>query len=248
MLWLVGFVGGAATEERVSEPYTRLHTKNKQKNKTKQNKTKQNKTTPQNKKSYEAEFFEDMAALGVRPPDVLTRVAEFVPEIIAYVERIVAQGYGYASRGSVYFDTARFRSDGHVYGKCKPASVGCAALAAESEADFETAEKRGAADFALWKAAKPGEPAWDSPWGKGRPGWHIECSAMASNVIGAAMDIHSGGEDLKFPHHDNELAQAEAHYHDDGCRQWVNYFLHCGHLEVEGLKMSKSLKNFITVR
>ena len=79
-------------------------------------------------------------------------------------------------------------------------------------------------------------------------GWHIECSAMASSVIGAAMDVHSGGADLKFPHHDNELAQAEAHYHSDGCRQWVNYFLHCGHLEVEGLKMSKSLKNFITIR
>eukprot|EP00775_Hariotina_reticulata_P001138 gene1138-1478_t len=174
---------------------------------------------------YEAEFFEDMEALGVRRPDVLTRVVEFLPEIVAYVQRIVDNGMAYESNGSVYFDTVKFRESGHVYGKCKPSSVGNAALAAESEANFETNEKRSNQDFALWKAAKPGEPSWDSPWGKGRP----------------------GGEDLKFPHHDNELAQAEAFFHADGCRQWVNYFLHSGHLEIEGLKMSKSLKNFITI-
>ncbi|KAF8056247.1 CARS1 [Scenedesmus sp. PABB004] len=197
---------------------------------------------------YEAEFFADMDALGVRRPDVLTRVVEFLPEIVAYVSRIVDNGMAYESNGSVYFDTAKFKEAGHVYGKCKPSSVGNAALAAESEANFETSEKRGPQDFALWKAAKPGEPAWDSPWGKGRPGWHIECSAMASRIIGARMDIHSGGEDLKFPHHDNELAQAEAFFHTEGCCQWVNYFLHSGHLEIEGLKMSKSLKNFITIR
>jgi cysteinyl-tRNA synthetase len=105
--------------------------------------------------------------------------------------------------------------------------------------------KKQPADFALWKAkSKPGEPAWPSPWGEGRPGWHIECSVMASEVLGRSMDIHSGGVDLMFPHHDNELAQSEA-YH--GCRQWVNYFLHTGHLHIEGLKMSKSLKNFITI-
>ncbi|KAF6262603.1 tRNA synthetases class I (C) catalytic domain-containing protein [Scenedesmus sp. NREL 46B-D3] len=197
---------------------------------------------------YEGEFFEDMAALGVRCPDVLTRVVEFLPEIIAYVQRIVDNGMGYESNGSVYFDTVKFREAGHVYGKCKPSSVGNATLASESEANFETSEKRSQQDFALWKAAKPGEPSWESPWGRGRPGWHIECSAMASKVIGAKMDIHTGGEDLKFPHHDNELAQAEAFFHQDGCRQWVNYFLHSGHLEIEGLKMSKSLKNFITIR
>jgi cysteinyl-tRNA synthetase len=100
-----------------------------------------------------------------------------------------------------------------MYGKCKPSSVGVAALASESEANFESSEKRSPQDFALWKAAKPGEPAWDSPWGRGRPGWHIECSAMASRMIGSKMDIHTGGEDLKFPHHDNELAQAEAYFH-----------------------------------
>jgi len=197
---------------------------------------------------YEREFMEDMTALGCRAPSVLTRVSEYIPEIIAYVTRIIDNGCAYASNGSVYFDTQRFRACGHTYGKLKPWAVGSAALASEGEANFETTEKRCAQDFALWKAAKPGEPVWDSPWGPGRPGWHIECSAMASAVFGQVMDIHSGGEDLRFPHHDNELAQAEAHYHTEGCRQWVNYFLHSGHLEIEGLKMSKSLKNFITIR
>ena len=197
---------------------------------------------------YEADFFEDLAALGCRDPDVLTRVSEYIPEIIAYVERIIANGMAYESNGSVYFDTRNFRSCGHTYGKLKPWAVGSAMLAAESEANFETSEKRSPTDFALWKASKPGEPFWDSPWGQGRPGWHIECSAMASSILGAKMDIHTGGEDLKFPHHDNELAQAEAYYHHDGCRQWVNYFLHAGHLEIEGLKMSKSLKNFISIK
>merc|ERR1719238_482360 len=106
-------------------------------------------------------------------------------------------------------------------------------------------EKKSPNDFALWKFSKPGEPAWPSPWGPGRPGWHIECSVMASEVLGENMDIHAGGCDLKFPHHDNELAQAEAYW---GHHQWVNYFLHCGHLHIKGLKMSKSLKNFITIR
>ncbi len=120
-------------------------------------------------------------------------------------------------------------------------------LVAEGEgalADLQ-AQKRSAQDFALWKKSKEGEPSWQSPWGTGRPGWHIECSAMASDVLGETIDIHSGGEDLRFPHHDNELAQSEA-YFDRG--QWINYFLHSGHLHIEGKKMSKSLKNFITIR
>ncbi|EER10473.1 cysteinyl-tRNA synthetase, putative, partial [Perkinsus marinus ATCC 50983] len=106
-------------------------------------------------------------------------------------------------------------------------------------------EKRHRNDFALWKSSKRGEPSWESPWGLGRPGWHIECSVMASEVLGAHIDIHGGGSDLKFPHHDNEIAQSEA-YHFNA--QWVNYFLHAGHLHIKGLKMSKSLKNFITIR
>ena len=109
----------------------------------------------------------------------------------------------------------------------------------------EAAEKRHKNDFALWKSSKPGEPAWDSPWGRGRPGWHIECSVIASDILGPNLDVHAGGVDLKFPHHDNELAQSEAFY---GHAQWVNYFFHAGHLDIKGLKMSKSLKNFITIR
>ncbi|KAL6747424.1 tRNA synthetases class I (C) catalytic domain-containing protein [Haematococcus lacustris] len=197
---------------------------------------------------YEREFVEDMEVLGCRPPTVMTRVSEYIPEVVAYIQVIIDNGMAYESGGSVYFDTASFRACGHTYAKLKPWAVGSTLLAAEGEANFETREKRSHADFALWKAAKPGEPTWESPWGLGRPGWHIECSAMASAVLGMRMDIHSGGEDLRFPHHDNELAQAEAHYHHQGCKQWVNYFLHSGHLEIEGLKMSKSLKNFVTIR
>ncbi|GMG56564.1 unnamed protein product [Ambrosiozyma monospora] len=118
-------------------------------------------------------------------------------------------------------------------------------LIEDGEGSLTKAEgKLNPSDFALWKSSKPGEPFWDSPWGKGRPGWHIECSVMASDFVGEGMDIHSGGIDLAFPHHDNELAQSEAHF---DCKQWVNYFLHTGHLHIEGQKMSKSLKNFITI-
>ncbi|KAJ1337080.1 hypothetical protein BSLG_006840 [Batrachochytrium salamandrivorans] len=171
---------------------------------------------------WEADFFEDMDALNIRRPDVLTRVSEYVPEIIAF-------------------------SDKHTYAKIEPWSAGNVKLFQEGEGDLtvEANGKRNSSDFALWKCSKPGEPSWESPWGKGRPGWHIECSAMAGNVLGEKIDIHSGGIDLTFPHHDNELAQSESHY---GCTQWVNYFVHTGHLHIEGQKMSKSLKNFISIK
>ncbi|KAF9151500.1 hypothetical protein BGX20_005402, partial [Mortierella sp. AD010] len=197
---------------------------------------------------WEGEFFKDMDRLGVRRPDVLTRVSEYVPEIVTFVEKIISNGYAYEAEGSVYFDTAAFDGkDGHHYAKLAPWSKGDAALMEESEGSLgiRLSGKKSSMDFALWKASKSGEPAWDSPWGPGRPGWHIECSVMASEVLGSNMDIHSGGIDLAFPHHDNELAQSEA-YHQ--CDQWVNYFTHCGHLHVQGQKMSKSLKNFITVQ
>jgi cysteinyl-tRNA synthetase len=211
---------------------------------------------------YEAEFLEDMSILGCRPPSVLTRVTEYISEIIEYVGKIYNSGLAYELCGSVYFDTGAFRKAGHVYGKLNPWSVGNTALAGEDDVgggdgdnngdqqgeQQKKTTKRNPSDFALWKAQKPGEPSWDSPWGSGRPGWHIECSAMASSIVGAKLDIHTGGEDLRFPHHDNELAQAEAYYHNEGCCQWVNYFLHSGHLGIEGLKMSKSLKNFVTIR
>lgn len=196
---------------------------------------------------YEREFFEDMTALGVKEPDVVTRVTEFVPQIVDYIKGIIDNGYGYESNGSVYFDTNGFKDKGYDYRKLKPGVDTSAEDMAEGEGALASgaSEKKHPNDFALWKASKPGEPSWESPWGAGRPGWHIECSVMASNVIGENLDIHGGGVDLMFPHHDNEMAQAEA-YHQ--CCQWVNYFLHAGHLHIKGLKMSKSLKNFITIR
>eukprot|EP00795_Rhopilema_esculentum_P011490 gene11490-21706_t len=198
---------------------------------------------------WENEFHEDMRALNVLPCDVLTRVSQYVPEVVSYIEKIMQNGYAYESNGSVYFDTMKFASSGkHEYAKLVPEAVGDLDALAEGEGDLSqsnTSEKRSERDFALWKASKPGEPFWDSSWGKGRPGWHIECSVMASDVLGGSIDIHTGGVDLKFPHHDNELAQAEAYF---GCDQWIHYFLHAGHLTIEGCKMSKSLKNFITIK
>ncbi|KIK60442.1 hypothetical protein GYMLUDRAFT_43756 [Collybiopsis luxurians FD-317 M1] len=192
---------------------------------------------------WEDRFFQDMHRLRVRDPDTLTRVTEYMPEIIAFVDKIIANGYAYEAEGSVYFDTKAFDdAPHHDYAKLEPWSKGNREDGAESSSTQFT--RRSASDFALWKASKPGEPSWDSPWGKGRPGWHIECSVMASAILGDNMDIHSGGIDLAFPHHDNEMAQSEA-YHD--CPTWVNYFVHTGHLHIEGLKMSKSLKNFITI-
>ncbi|KAI0690429.1 cysteinyl-tRNA synthetase [Cytidiella melzeri] len=195
---------------------------------------------------WEQQFFNDMRRLRVRDPDTLTRVTEYVPEIVSFVERIIKNGYGYDVDGSVYFDTRAFdQAETHDYAKLEPWSKGNNELLAEGEGALSvTTGRRSPADFALWKASKPGEPSWPSPWGPGRPGWHIECSVMASAVLGDNMDIHSGGVDLAFPHHDNEMAQSEA-YHE--CPRWVNYFLHTGHLHIEGLKMSKSLKNFITI-
>ncbi|XP_017296145.1 cysteine--tRNA ligase, cytoplasmic isoform X2 [Kryptolebias marmoratus] len=202
-------------------------------------------------KYWEGEFHKDMEALNVLPADVLTRVSEYVPEIVEFVKKIVSNGYGYESNGSVYFDTQKFDSSPqHSYAKLVPEAVGDQKALQEGEGDLSISadrlgEKKSQNDFALWKASKPGEPSWDSPWGKGRPGWHIECSAMAGSILGESMDIHGGGFDLRFPHHDNELAQSEAFFEND-C--WVQYFLHTGHLTISGCKMSKSLKNFITIK
>lgn len=182
----------------------------------------------------------DMARLRVQPPDTLTRVTEYVPEITTFVAKIIENGFGYATNdGSVYFDTRAFDGGAssknpdpkwkHAYAKLMPGNKGNMELIEEGEGMsrptiFTLAEendmvtlgsltsgssKRSAADFALWKSSKPGEPAWPSPWGPGRPGWHIECSVMATEILGDNMDIHSGGVDLAFPHHDNELAQSE---------------------------------------
>lgn len=200
---------------------------------------------------WEEDYHRDMAALNVLPADVLTRVSEYVPEVIDYVQKIVANGYGYESNGSVYFDVNKFsKSPDHRYAKLVPEAVGDSLALAEGEGVLSTSteqvkEKKSRNDFVLWKASKLGEPSWPSPWGLGRPGWHIECSVMACDILGERADIHTGGVDLKFPHHDNEIAQAEACYGHD---QWMSYFIHSGHLTIEGCKMSKSLKNFITIK
>jgi cysteinyl-tRNA synthetase len=147
-------------------------------------------------RKFEREFFEDMAALGVREPDVVTRVTEYVPQIVDYIQGIVDNGCAYESNGSVYFNTNDFKSKGYDYRKLKPGVDTTAEEMAEGEgalAGGGDTEKKHPNDFALWKASKPGEPSWKSPWGPGRPGWHIECSVMASDVIGENVDIHGGG-------------------------------------------------------
>ena len=206
-------------------------------------------------RKYEARFFEDMDRLNVRRPDLVTRVTEYGPQIVEFVQRIVDRGFAYESEGSVYFDIDAFERAGKPYARLQPWNRNDAELQADGEGALSKGgAKRSDADFALWKASKPGEPAWQSPWGSGRPGWHIECSAMASKELGQHIDIHSGGIDLAFPHHDNELAQSEAYWHAQFCdktgfeSQWINYFMHMGHLHIGGAKMSKSLKNFTTIR
>ncbi|GLD94979.1 hypothetical protein PINS_up003604 [Pythium insidiosum] len=201
---------------------------------------------------WEKSFLDDMQLLNIKTPTVMTRVSEYVDEIIEFVQGIIKNGYAYESNGSVYFDTAAFSSaKGMAYGKLVPENVGQSELLAEGEGSLSVgkSDKRNPSDFALWKKSKKGEPYWESPWGQGRPGWHIECSAMASDAIkhlaGGKIDIHSGGIDLRFPHHDNEIAQSEAYFNFP---QWVNYFVHTGHLNIEGLKMSKSLKNFVKIQ
>ncbi|MCJ1310405.1 hypothetical protein MMC25_004069 [Agyrium rufum] len=203
---------------------------------------------------YEDRFMEDVRALNCLVPDIVTRVTEYGQNIVEFVEKIQKNGFAYpTSDGSVYFDIEAFESAQNHYARLEPWNRNDTELQADGEGALskKTIEKKSDADFALWKSSKPGEPSWPSPWGNGRPGWHIECSAMASDKLGSKIDIHSGGIDLAFPHHDNELAQSEAywigeeHKHD---HQWVNYFMHMGHLSIQGSKMSKSLKNFTTIR
>lgn len=189
---------------------------------------------------FEREFFRDLTALGVEPPSTVLRVSEHIDEVVQFIRKLESDGVAYATPSGVYFDTLRF-SGSHSF---KMAPVFEDGLE-ESGDEVGSRDKRNVRDFALWKAAKEGEPSWASPWGAGRPGWHIECSAMCSSLFGSHLDVHAGGIDLKFPHHCNEVAQCEAFH---GSQQWGNYFIHVGHLHIAGLKMSKSLKNFVSIQ
>jgi cysteinyl-tRNA synthetase len=180
---------------------------------------------------------EDCDALGIQRPDEEPRATDYIPEIIAMIEALIDKGYAYAADGDVLYSVSRFEPYGQLSGK-KTADLRAGARVEIGE------HKRDPLDFALWKAAKPGEPSWDSPWGPGRPGWHIECSAMSTSLLGKHFDIHGGGIDLKFPHHENEIAQSCA-----ACDSpFVNVWMHNGHVRVDDEKMSKSLGNFFTVR
>ena len=181
---------------------------------------------------------EDAAALGVLKPDLEPRATENVPQMLDLIGQLVGKGIAYqAGNGDVYYSVREFRG----YGKLSGKSLDELQAGERVEVD---ANKRDPLDFVLWKSAKPGEPSWDSPWGKGRPGWHIECSAMSERFLGEHFDIHGGGQDLQFPHHENEIAQSEgAHGH-----VFVNYWMHNGFVRVDNEKMSKSLGNFFTVR
>ncbi|SBS34343.1 Cysteine--tRNA ligase [Marinomonas spartinae] len=181
---------------------------------------------------------EDELALGNKMPDREPKATEFMQEIIDMVSILVEKGFAYqGASGDVYYRAAKFKD----YGKLNNRKLEDMLAGARIEVE---AAKEHPADFVLWKRAKEGEVAWDSPWGKGRPGWHIECSAMSTSCLGSHFDIHGGGPDLKFPHHENEIAQSEAATGKD----YVNYWMHCGAVRVNNEKMSKSLGNFFTVR
>ena len=178
-----------------------------------------------------------MKALGVLSPDVEPRATGHIPEIIALVQRLIDKGMAYAVEGDVFFAVENFEP----YGPLSNRNLEEMQAGARIEVD---PRKQHPMDFALWKTGKPGEPIWDSPWGPGRPGWHIECSAMSSSYLGETFDIHGGGKDLIFPHHENELAQSMAVTGQPLARYWV----HNGFVTIQGEKMSKSLGNFLTIR
>jgi cysteinyl-tRNA synthetase len=186
---------------------------------------------------YIEEYRKDMAALGVLEADVEPRATEHIPQMIRLVERLLQAGIAYRLDGDVYFEVRRFPRYGRLSGK------NLEELRAGARVEVDE-RKRDPLDFALWKASKEGEPAWPSPWGPGRPGWHIECSAMSMHYLGESFDIHGGGEDLVFPHHENEIAQAEA----ATGRPFVRYWIHNGFVNLGDEKMSKSLGNILTVK
>jgi len=189
-------------------------------------------------KKYSDSYFEDMDALNIGRADIYPRATEEIPKIIEVVQGLIDKGYAYPAGGSVYF---RVRSVAD-YGKLSHRSL--ESMMAGMRIEVEE-EKEDSMDFVLWKAAKPGEPSWSSPWGQGRPGWHIECSAMSLKYLGDTLDIHGGGQDLVFPHHENEIAQSESF---TGVKPFVKYWLHNGLVQLGEEKMSKSLGNLITIK
>ncbi|NMO20184.1 cysteine--tRNA ligase [Pyxidicoccus fallax] len=182
-------------------------------------------------------FREDARALHLLEPDVSPKVSEHIPEIIGIIQKLVDKGHAYASQGDVYFSV----SSDPDYAKLSKRNLDDLCV---GERVQPGEQKREPLDFALWKAAKPGEPAWESPWGPGRPGWHIECSAMSARYLGESFDIHGGALDLIFPHHENEIAQSES----ASGKPFAKYWMHCGFLDLEGAKMSKSLGNVVRLR
>lgn len=187
---------------------------------------------------YIAAYFQALDALNVRRANVYPRVSETIPEIIAMVQGLIEHDYAYALEGDVYYSVEKFAG----YGKLSGRTLEDMLAGARVEVDER---KRNPMDFALWKAAKPGEPSWDSPWGKGRPGWHIECSTMSLKFLGEHFDFHGGGSDLIFPHHENEIAQSQAYCGDP--HSFARYWVHNGFITIHAEKMSKSRGNFFTV-
>lgn len=188
---------------------------------------------------YIAAFYEDTAALNVAKASENPRATDYIYPIIDFIQDLLDKEFAYVSDGDVYFRVEK----AHDYGKLANKNLSELIEGASGRTDEETAKKENPADFALWKAAKDGEVSWQTPWGAGRPGWHIECSVMSTSLLGSTLDIHGGGQDLEFPHHTNEIAQSEAHTG----KQFVNIWMHNGFVNVDGEKMSKSLGNFKTV-
>jgi len=199
-------------------------------------------TVPQLADKYIQAFMEDTKAINIEPATMHPRATENIPEIIKFIQGLIDKGYAYEKDGDVYYRARKFKDYGQLSGQSiDDLEVG----ASEHVSDDEINKKEDPMDFALWKAAKPGEINWDSPWGKGRPGWHIECSVMSTKYLGKTIDIHGGGQDLEFPHHENEIAQSEA----KTGQKFVRYWMHNGFVTIgkDNEKMSKSLHNFITV-
>jgi cysteinyl-tRNA synthetase len=187
--------------------------------------------------NYIKEYYKDADGLNIKRATINPRATEFIDEIIRFVKDLVDNEYAYEVNGDVYFNAKKFEEYGKLSGQnLEDLQAGARIAVGEVKKD--------PMDFAIWKSEKPGEPSWESPWGKGRPGWHIECSCMAANLLGKTIDIHAGGTDLVFPHHENEIAQSEARNHQTFARYWM----HAAFLNINNQKMSKSLNNFFTVR